>query len=419
MTDAAVPTKGCIEDVAYAMTLEHTTLGVPLPPLSTLDLRLVLVADDENLDRFPEALADLAANPDLAGVPVTVVHGAEVDTGGWPLDRARIEVVEARSGSEDDLSDAVYRIVTASPTRYVAASWWARTAHDLMWAQELATDIVELDPLHLLPGATLLVSGGHSARPLVARYVRDALTERTVEPDSADAAYLGRLSLAAAKPLLESIDPHGSSIEVLMFLAAKSLPDLPEPPWRYRIVLAGPDGDVAVSEPSRLEPRIDSKGVIRWEALRASLDLAGVRSGHLRLLVEVVSEVEVLHGRRNLQPRRGALISARTVALDLPDPRGGSRTLRYLLHTNSRGRRSYMTVQVGSGRAAAVRWHATLLKKDLRFIVGGHGQRGARALRLTRLVTLPFFARREIWLVGESTDTAQDNGLHLFRHLRQ
>jgi hypothetical protein len=400
------------------MTLTHPSTGAPLPPLRTLDFSLVLVADDDNLDRFPEALADLAANPDLSGVPVTIVHGAEIDTFGWPLDRARVEVVRAQSGSEQDLSDAVYRIVGSAPTRYVAASWWARTAPDRMWAQELAVEIVALDKLDILPGTTLLIAGRHAARPLVARYVRDVLTERTVKTGTADAAYLGQLSLSAARPLLESIDPHGTSIDVLMFLAAKSIPDLPEPPWRYRIVLADPDGDVVTSEPNRLEPRIDSKGVVRWEALRASLDLADVRSGHLRLLVEVVSDSEVLGRRRNLQPRRGALISARTVTMDLPDGRGRSRTLRYLLHTTRRGRRSYMTVQVGTGRTAAVRWHATQLKKDLGFILRGPGQRRARALRLARLTTLPLFARRQIWLVGERTDTAQDNGLHLFRHLR-
>jgi hypothetical protein len=400
------------------MTVEHRAPEVSLPPLHTLDLSLVLVADDDNLDRFPEALEDLAANEALAGVPVTVVHGAEVSTAGWLLDRPGVDVVRARSGSEQDLSDAVYGLVTGAPTRYVGASWSARTHPDSLWASDLAADVVQLERLDPLPGSTLLVAGRQAARPLVARYVRDALTDRTVTPGSADAVYLGRLSLHAARPLLEAVDPVGSELDVQVFLAAKSLPDLPEPPWRYRIVLAGPDGDVAVSEPSRLEARIDSRGVVRWEALRARLDLSGVRSGHLRLMVEVVGEgVEDL--RRNLQPRRGALISARTVTMDVTDGRGRSRTLRYLLHTTKRGRRSFMTVQVGSGRSAAVRWHATLLKKDLRFIARGPGQRRARSLRLVRLLTLPFFARQEIWIVGERTDTAQDNGLHLFRHLRR
>ncbi len=40
-------------------------------------------------------------------------------------------------------------------------------------------------------------------------------------------------------------------------------------------------------------------------------------------------------------------------------------------------------------------------------------------LRLVRLLTRPFFAGRQIWLIGERTDTAQDNGLHLFKHLRK
>ena len=418
MRGATGPTKGRTEDVAHAMTVTHPTTGAPLPPLPTLDLSLVLVADDDNLDEFPEALAELAANPDLAGVPVTVVHGAEVDTADWPLDRSRVEVVRARSGSEQDLSDAVYRIVRSAPTRYVGASWWAPTAPDRMWAQALAVEVLALDELDLFPGTTLLVSSRHTARPLVAQYVRDLLTTRTVGADSPEAAYLGMVSLSAALPLLESIDPDGTSIDVLVFLAAKSLPDLPEPPWRYRLVLAEGGEDVAVSEPSRLVSRIDSKGVVRWEALRARLDLAEVRGGHLRLLMEVATDLEMPGLRRNLQPRRGALISARTVRMEVPGRRGGSRTLRYLLHTTRRGRRSYLTVQVGSGRAASVRWHATLLKKDLRFIALGPGQRRARALRLARLATLPFFAHQEIWVVGERTDTAQDNGLHLFRHLR-
>ncbi len=410
-----------MDDAGLAMTVEHReALQAPLPPLHTLDLSVVLVADDDNLDRFPEALELLAENEDLEGVPVTVVHGREVDTDGWPTDQGRWRVVRAPSGSEADLSATVYGLVTAAPTRYVAASWRARTRPELGWAAELAGEVLSLDDLGLLPDATLLVAGRHAARPLVAGYVRDLLTTRTIEPGSADAAYLGQLSLAAARPLLESVDPRGTRIDLLMFLAAKSLPDLPEPPWQYRMSLTGRDGDVATSQAAGLEPRVDSKGVIRWEAFRGSLDLSHLRSGHLHLVVEVVTDIQALRGRRNLQPRRGALISARTVTMELPGgPAGrGGRTLRYLLHTTRRGRQSFMTVQVGSGRLAAATWHATLLKKDASFILRGRGNRRARLLRAVRLVTLPFFARQEIWILGERTDTAQDNGFHLFRHLR-
>ncbi|MBR7743478.1 CDP-glycerol glycerophosphotransferase family protein [Phycicoccus sp. BSK3Z-2] len=399
------------------MTLRHPATQEVLPDPGSLDLSVVLVASDDTLERVPEALAALQANPDLAGVPVTLVHGREVDTADWPLED-RVRRVLARSGSEQDLSDTVYDLLGSLGTRYVAASWWLTTAPDQGWATELAVEVVALEPLDLLPGAPLLVAGKHAARPLVARYVRDRLTEREVARDGDEGAYLGQLSLAAAQPLLESVDPHGTRIDVLMFLAAKTLPDLPEPPWRYRVVLTGPAGDVSSSPETRLEHRIDSKGVVRWEAFRAGIDLAGVRDGHYRLVVEVVSEREVLARRRNLRPRRGALISARTVRMDLPTSGGSARTLRYLLHTTRRGRRSFLTLQVGSGRRAAARWHATMLKKDASFVLRGRGNRRARLLRAVRLATLPLFARQEIWIVGERADTAQDNGLHLFRHLR-
>ncbi|WP_212840539.1 glycosyltransferase [Catellatospora sp. IY07-71] len=38
--------------------------------------------------------------------------------------------------------------------------------------------------------------------------------------------------------------------------------------------------------------------------------------------------------------------------------------------------------------------------------------------RLVRLLTLPLMRRRDVWLLGERHDTAQDNSYHLFRHLR-
>ncbi|HLS48962.1 MAG TPA: CDP-glycerol glycerophosphotransferase family protein, partial [Actinomycetaceae bacterium] len=67
---------------------------------------------------------------------------------------------------------------------------------------------------------------------------------------------------------------------------------------------------------------------------------------------------------------------------------------------------------------AAARWHAGLLRADLRYAARGAGGRRMRALRLLRLVTAPLFWGRDIWLVGERADSAADNGLHLFRYLR-
>jgi hypothetical protein len=410
------------EDAGYAMTLGRLSgqdQGPP-PPLNTLDVSVVLVVDEDNVERFPEALAHLYANGDLAGVPVTVVRGREVDVAEWDLDRSRVRVVTARSGSTADLADSVYQLVMSSRTRFVAATWRAPTEASLGWAAQVAAEVVGIGSLDLFAGTPLIVSGRHASRELVARYVRDLLTSREVEPDSAEADYLGQLSVSASQPLLEAMDAHGSRLDCLFYLSGRSLPDTPEPPWRLRVALTGRDGDVAVSEPVRLEQRIDSKRVLRWETFRASLDLTDVEDGHYRLVVEVVSDDEsVPRRRRNIRPQRGALISARTVRMDVPDGRGAHRSLRYLLHTNRRGRRSYLTVQVGTGRRADLRWKYTLFKKDARFIVFGRGDRRARLLRLVRLLTVPFYARRDIWIVGERVDTAQDNGFHLFRHLRQ
>ncbi|MFC5039884.1 CDP-glycerol glycerophosphotransferase family protein [Ornithinimicrobium kibberense] len=41
-----------------------------------------------------------------------------------------------------------------------------------------------------------------------------------------------------------------------------------------------------------------------------------------------------------------------------------------------------------------------------------------RTLLLVRLITRPLFLRR-VWIVGERSDTAQDNGLHFFRYVRR
>nr|WP_161556690.1 CDP-glycerol glycerophosphotransferase family protein [Micromonospora acroterricola] len=75
-----------------------------------------------------------------------------------------------------------------------------------------------------------------------------------------------------------------------------------------------------------------------------------------------------------------------------------------------------LLVQRKGGVAGRRRWERTMRRKDLRHVA-------SRAPfwkeRLLRLVTAPLMGRRDVWLIGERTDTAQDNSSHLFRHLRQ
>lgn len=60
-----------------------------------------------------------------------------------------------------------------------------------------------------------------------------------------------------------------------------------------------------------------------------------------------------------------------------------------------------------------------MLRKDLRHMLHGLGSRRLQSARLLRLLTRPFYNKRQIWLIGERSDTAQDNSVHLFRHLRR
>jgi len=68
------------------------------------------------------------------------------------------------------------------------------------------------------------------------------------------------------------------------------------------------------------------------------------------------------------------------------------------------------------GLRARLRWRARVVALDLTHAVR---RRPLAGVRLARLATVPFFRRRRIWLVGERLDIAQDNGMHLFRHLRE
>ncbi|WP_277209751.1 CDP-glycerol glycerophosphotransferase family protein [Isoptericola croceus] len=383
------------------------------------DVSLVLVVDEWNAESLSGVLENLRLVPRLQGVPITIVHQPGFDAAqmleeGWEIDAA--------VALSDLDSTAVGRAVEAS-TRYACVAVVPRPSKVPSWTRKLLREIDRLDQVSLVSDVPLLVWTEYCTKQIAAQYVHQVLASQRVEQGSLLAAYLGRLALAAATPLLEAVDPRDGDLEVLAFFAAQFVPGMVEPPWRYRFVLTGPAGDIVRSEPTRLTPRIDSRGVVRWEELTTSLSLSIAGNGHSRFIVEVDTEEPLLRLRRNLRPRRGALISARTVHMPVPSAPGGDSehpvTVRYLLHTTGDGSAAYVTSQIGTGWRAKVRWAATLLKKDAGFILRGPKRRQMRWLRFVRLVTSPILAGRQIWLIGERTDTAQDNGLHLFKHMRE
>ncbi|MCA5892734.1 CDP-glycerol glycerophosphotransferase family protein [Isoptericola sp. NEAU-Y5] len=387
------------------------------------DLSLVLLVTEENVEDLPAALEHVQVSPALQEISLAIVRAPGVDVGGPQVGGRAVTVIESASESEADLAVAACDWLEAATTRYVSASLVPRATKVNSWQRKILREVRRLDEVPLSDGVPLFVWTDHCIRKCSSLYIHRTLLTLDVEPGTLRADFLGRLALASAIPMLEAVDPLDGDIEVLAFLSAQLMPEMDEPLWRYRYVLTRPAGDVVSSDPISLTPRIDPKGVVRWEELRARLPLAGAGNGHSKFVIELDTQFPELALRRNLRPRRGALISARTVRMpvageaapDAEDPQ----VVTYLLHTTGGGGASYLTTQVGSGRTSRLRWAGTLLKKDLGFILRGRRLRRMRWLRLLRLLTMPFFAGREIWLIGERRDTAQDNGVHLFKHLRQ
>ncbi|MFE5334739.1 CDP-glycerol glycerophosphotransferase family protein [Isoptericola sp. NPDC056573] len=386
------------------------------------DLAIVFVVGEGRAGSLGPALAQLRKLPRFRRAPIGVVHDPGMDVRAV-LARHKVSGVEAASNLSKDRNDAACDWLLASGARYGTVATLPRAATIEEWARQLWREVKRLDQLSLASPTPLLLWTDHGTKLSVARYVQQVLTEHDVTRGSLLADFLGRLALSAATPWLEALDPADGDVEITGFLSVAFGSDMPEPPWRYRLALTGPSGDVARSGPVPLTPRVGNRGDAQWAGLRTRLPLVGTGSGHRRFVIELDTEVPELRLRRNLRPRGGALISARTVGMhaeaDAASGRPRTATVRYLLHTVGDGNAAFLTMQEGSGLSARLRWAGMLLKKDAGFIARGSAGRRMRWLRFLRLVTRPFFAGREIWLVGERKDTAQDNGAHLFRHLRE
>ncbi|MFE5292832.1 CDP-glycerol glycerophosphotransferase family protein [Isoptericola sp. NPDC056618] len=386
------------------------------------DIALVFIVGANRAEILEPALAELRKMPRFRRAPIAVVHDPGMDV-QKAVSRHEVAAVESASNLSQDHNIAASDWLAGSGARYGTVATLPRAAHLDEWSRHLWREVARLDELALTSPTPLLLWTDRGTKQSVARYIQRMLTEQDVTRGSLLADFLGRLALSAATPWLEALDPADGDVEIMGFLSVAFGSDMPEPPWRYRLALTGPSGDVARSGPVPLTPRIGNRGDAQWAGLRTRLALVGTGSGHRRFVIELDTEVPELRLRRNLRPRGGALISARTVGMhaDGDDAPGqaGTTTVRYLLHTVGDGNAAFLTTQEGSGLSARLRWAGMLLKKDAGFIARGSAGRRMRWLRFVRLVTRPFFAGREIWLVGERKDTAQDNGVHLFRHLRE
>ncbi len=362
----------------------------------------------------------------LADVTIVLVArpGTEARLTQWlPLLREHRElgaatVLVGEAGTEDPAA-ALAQILDQVRTGHVAVLEMPKPGPAAVAnvARTLTGGLAELRAAGLeLPVPALL---GHANTPvgLVTAYLDHVLGGLTTVPDGAS-DYLGCLALRAARVSVEWLEPRSGELEVAVRLNLAGHRFAARPPWRFGVTLAGPHGRAARSRPVRLVERVDATGTTRWEWLVARVPLADVPAGDYRVEVVAATAAASLRLSRTARPSVGALTSSRTVHLTATGAKGNAQHLRYLLHSPPNGKQARLRLGRGTGPLAKARWKAHLVGADLRYVLRGEGGRRMRLLRLVRLLTVPLVAGREIWLIGERADEAQDNGLHLFRYLR-
>jgi CDP-glycerol glycerophosphotransferase (TagB/SpsB family) len=259
-----------------------------------------------------------------------------------------------------------------------------------------------------------LVPHPGTPRWVVASYVREVL--RAPAEDPARLAHAGRLAMASARLVAEAVDPLGNQVRIT---ARVSMPHglQQQPPWQFRLGVHCPGGASAWSPPTALRPRTDWAGRGRWERLVAEVPLDQLPTGDYELMVELVGDPHLRP--RALRPSVGSVTPGRTRKMTWT-VRGHQGSTRYLPFSTGSARVAGLEVQQDAhGRRAAGAWWLRRLRQDLGFVARGKGGRRWRLLLLIRTLTRPLFFGRQIWIVGERRDTAQDNGLHFFRFVRR
>ncbi len=380
-------------------------------------LRLVLTVAASVAGRLGDTLQRVRDDEQLFGAPVTVVHAPELrgEVRSAALRHPGVTFVPAEEGTGSALVEHALRVVTAADETLVAVADLPRARDVRTWGRAVRREVERLRAARPDAPRPLLVWTRHCSQQLAAAYLTQALATGPTGPGSW-VDYLGGLALQSATPRAEALDPRGGDVDVSVWFNAKFSPDMPRPPWRYRVVLVQGREPVAASAPAGLERRVDNRGRQVWESLCGRLPLQEAGDGNFVLAIELDTETDALRTRRRLRPSKGLLLDARTVTMATDDE--GS-LVRYLVHAAGSRSATFLTSQRGRGPASRARWAATMVRKDLGSVLRRRGSRRMLALRMVRLATRPFFAGRQIMLVGERTDTAQDNGLHLFRHLRR
>ncbi|WP_189861584.1 bifunctional glycosyltransferase/CDP-glycerol:glycerophosphate glycerophosphotransferase [Streptomyces poonensis] len=209
--------------------------------------------------------------------------------------------------------------------------------------------------------------------------------------------------------MAESVRPVDGALRVEGFLVLGGVDLDRELENRLELVLTSPSGQersVAVRQiyrRDRWHVRRQRDLHSGWRADLHADDLGGVLAGECALAVRV-------HGERG---HIDIPVTARPALhrFKAPDRVSG---FRYQATVSDDGRVG-LRVTSGKGKArfaAAARRFAGETAAVLK-------RRPGWRLRLLYWLTRPVLSRRDIWIVGERQDTAQDNGHHFFRYMRE
>lgn len=428
-----------------------STDGVPLQDVPFEDVTVMLLVKNRQRRSLAKWARKVSLDPHLSRCRLMVVnrsHGAanfardslddyleaetteetdalepedEIDYDIEPLLREMTQLTESGDPDESETLSGYHRVFDAIPTTYFSVHTLPRRSPRIeSLKQHIARETARVAEIGLTSARpTMLYS--HDRSLIAPRaYVHRELELLGPDPDPLHRDYLAFLALATSTPKLEGVDLRADD-RVLDLFGRVSLGRFNShepPPWTYRVVVTGPHKEVLTEAGAEFQQRVDNKGDRRWENLVARLPVDEIPEGNHRLMIGVETQYAPLRSLQSLQPRPGVLAPARTVLLRSEKQEPSAPETRYLMHT-VRGSDTWITLQRGSGKGALKRWNRSMVRKDARAVLKGAGGRRMGLARLVRLATLPYFRAKDIWLVGERADTAQDNGFHFFRHMRE
>lgn len=228
--------------------------------------------------------------------------------------------------------------------------------------------------------------------------------EGTWSPAVAD--YHALVGLTTVRASLHGLDSDaGRGTVRLVGTCRRGGTDGPEPAQdTVELRIAGEGGSGAVSVPARAVRRFES-GAPRWVGFEAEVAADALPLGRSRITLVVRTPEGHRDVTQRLRASVGALLESRPHDV-------GSRRVQVV----PLGGTDTTELVVREGAEASPRaWERSMRRHDLRSLVR---RRPFAWLRWARWLTRPLAGRGPVWVVGERADTARDNGLHWFTHLR-